>query len=245
MRLRTVLSLAALLAAVGCASNPSPAPVQYGGSPRPAPAAQASTPSVPSPDLQAVYAAAPALSVPDRLLLCKGSVSNPGPVGASGEVAGWTAWMTVPSGQLLRKPTQAACLSSGFGWRGVASGAGRQHFGIDLANPAGGFVYAAGGGNVLAAGLRGGFGLTVELDHGAGVRTLYAHLADINPAVRPGVWASPGAAIGRMGRTGNATGVHLHYEVFVDGVRVDPLTYGLTAEPLLASNSYGSGAGSR
>ncbi len=105
----------------------------------------------------------------------------------------------------------------------AAIGGGSWHTGIDIANPAGGFVFAAGDGRVAAIGRRGDYGLTLELDHGAGVHTLYAHLSQVDPRLRPGVGVASGTAIARMGATGNATGVHLHYEVMVDGEKVDPL----------------------
>ena len=116
-------------------------------------------------------------------------------------------------------------MSSGFGWRGALE-SGRQHNGLDLANPNGGFIYAAGDGRVTYADYRGGYGNVVEIDHGRGVRTLYAHLSEIDQRLRPGDRVSAGAPIARMGITGNATGVHLHYEVWIDGLLVDPLHYG-------------------
>lgn len=135
--------------------------------------------------------------------------------------------MDTQAGPLLRMPTEAACFSSGFGWRGVANGGGRAHNGIDLANPNGGFIFAAGSGRIVSADWRNGFGNLVEIDHGSGVHTLYAHLAEIDPNLNPGARVIEGQAIGRMGMTGNATGVHLHYEVWINGLQVDPIHYGL------------------
>ena len=66
----------------------------------------------------------------------------------------------------------------------------------------------------------------LELDHGEGVSTRYAHLSEIDPNLHPGTFVSAGTPVARMGATGNATGVHLHYEVVVDGLTVDPLNYG-------------------
>jgi murein DD-endopeptidase MepM/ murein hydrolase activator NlpD len=225
MNTKTVLGLAATLAAVGCASNPSPAPISYGG--RPAPPAPTAAAPRPAPVQSAgAYTYAPAAPVASTLRLCPGRVSNAGLVNASNETLNWTPYLQTDAGQLLRNPTESACLSSGYGHRNIANGGPRQHSGIDLANAAGGFIYAAGAGRVLSAGPRGLLGLAIELDHGDGVRTLYGHLDDINPLVQPGVWAAAGAAIGRMGRTGNATGVHLHYEVQIDGMKIDPLNFG-------------------
>jgi murein DD-endopeptidase MepM/ murein hydrolase activator NlpD len=89
------------------------------------------------------------------------------------------------------------------------------------------YIYAAGDGWVRFAEWRGGYGLVLELDHGNGVITRYAHLSEIDPNLRSGAFVAAGAAVARMGATGNATGVHLHYEVMVDGVLVDPLAYGV------------------
>ena len=65
----------------------------------------------------------------------------------------------------------------------------------------------------------------IEIDHGAGVRTRYAHLSEVDLAIGVGDTVGPGWPIGRMGRTGNATGVHLHYELLIGGRAVDPLFY--------------------
>ena len=167
-----------------------------------------------------------------ELLLCEGAFAyNTGPVGTRREAILYTPYIHAPSGALLRNPTDMACLSSGFGYRPYATGGGRAHFGLDFANRMGGFVHAAGDGRIVWAGVRGGYGNVVEIDHGMDVRTVYGHLAEINPRVHVGSNVAGGSAIGRMGATGNATGVHLHYEVIVNDVKVDPLTYG-SAPPI-------------
>jgi murein DD-endopeptidase MepM/ murein hydrolase activator NlpD len=164
--------------------------------------------------------------VHSQLIACNGgSGSNIGEIGYHGESLLYSPYIDTPTGPLLRNPTEASCLSSGFGWRGALEN-GRQHNGLDLANPNGGFIYAAGDGRIAYADYRGGFGNVVEIDHGRGVRTLYAHLSEIDQRLRPGDRVSAGAPIARMGMTGNATGVHLHYEVWIDGLLVDPLHYG-------------------
>lgn len=174
-----------------------------------------------------IYMSAPRAPLHSELFACNSWGSNLGLIGQRGEASNYTPYIETPAGSLLRNPTESACMSSGFGWRGVSSGGGRQHNGIDLANPSGGFIYAAGDGRIVSADWRGGFGNFVEIDHGNGVRTHYAHLTEIDPNLRPGDRIAGGTPIGRMGMTGNATGVHLHYEVLVDGLLVDPLNYGL------------------
>lgn len=183
----------------------------------------------PAPTGPSIYTNAPRAALHSELFACGNWGSNIGEIGARGETTLYTPYIYTPAGALLRNPTEVACLSSGFGWRGTASGGGRLHNGLDLANREGGFIYAAGEGRITEAGPRGGYGNVVEIDHGHDVRTLYAHLDDINPRLRRGARVEAGEPIGRMGMTGNATGVHLHYEVSVDGLLVDPLQYGREA----------------
>lgn len=213
--MRVMAALVATTLAAGCATTPASvyAPPLGGQGP--------------APEQPRLYAEAPFATVHSQLFACNGGTgSNIGEIGFNSESLLYTPYLYTPAGALLRNPTETACLSSGFGWRGTATGGGRQHNGLDLANPTGGFIYAAGDGWIVAADWRGGYGLTIEIDHGYGVRTLYAHMSEIDPSLRSGVFVAAGAPIGRMGATGNATGVHLHYEVWVDGLAVDPLVYG-------------------
>lgn len=216
MKRSAVLTCCAV-AIAGCASAPSP---NYAARPRPAPAGPS------------IFTNAPRAPLLSELFACHGGGgANIGPIGGRGESKLYTPYIATPAGALLRDPTEGACLSSGFGWRDLAEGGGREHTGIDLANPNGGFVFAAADGWVSSVEWRGGYGLVVELDHGHGVRTLYAHLNEADPALYSGAFVAGGAAIARMGATGNATGVHLHYEVSVDGLKVDPLAYGAPTAP--------------
>jgi len=112
----------------------------------------------------------------------------------------------------------------------VTSGFGRRrdpfrgriafHRGIDLAAGRGTPIYAPAAGEVIRVGRRGGYGNVVEIDHGNGVVTRYAHLHAY--FVQRGDDVAPGERIGTMGRSGRTTGVHLHYEVLVDDRHVDP-----------------------
>lgn len=217
MRRIAVLYMFAFAALSACAT---PEQGVYPRAPHypPAPYAQPQGPTI--------YASAAFATLHSELFACNSYGSNIGARGARNEVLAYTPYMHTNAGALMRNPTEGACLSSGFGWRGSANGGGREHTGLDLANANGGFVYAAADGWIVRAGDLGGYGIVIEIDHGERVRTLYAHLAEYDPRLRPGMFVPSGAPIGRMGRTGNATGVHLHYEVSIDGVRVDPLTYG-------------------
>ncbi|MCL2445592.1 MAG: M23 family metallopeptidase [Oscillospiraceae bacterium] len=116
-------------------------------------------------------------------------------------------------------------VSSPFGWRGR-----RMHQGIDITGVPGvsvngATVVAARAGTVEFAGSSGSWGHQVIIDHGNGIRTRYAHLQSGSIRVARGQRVQAGAAIGRVGRTGNATGPHLHFEVIVNGVPQNPLNF--------------------
>lgn len=99
----------------------------------------------------------------------------------------------------------------------------RPHNGIDIAAPTGTPVIAAAHGRVVSAGRKGEFGLLVEIDHGYGLRTRYAHLSGAD--VRPGQVVQRGQQIGAVGESGLAAGPHLHYEVLVNGRAANPRRY--------------------
>ena len=96
----------------------------------------------------------------------------------------------------------------------------RRHLGLDLRAARGTPVAAAAGGRVVFRGRQRGFGNVVIVDHGRGRTTYYAHLSDFAVGRAEGV--RQGQTVGFVGRTGNATGPHLHFEVRVDGEPVDP-----------------------
>ena len=107
-----------------------------------------------------------------------------------------------------------------------------MHTGIDLAEDLGTDVFPTAPGRVTFAGQASGYGLMIEVDHGAGLSTRYAHLSAIDTAVGQAVKC--GEVIGHVGATGRATGPHLHYETRIDGEAVDP-THFLAAGKLLLS----------
>jgi len=96
------------------------------------------------------------------------------------------------------------------------------HQGMDIGNPGGAPIIAAGAGVVISTctGYCGGWGNDVKIDHGSGVATLYAHMYGI--AVSPGQVVAAGDYLGEVGDTGLATTTHLHFEVYVDGARYNP-----------------------
>jgi murein DD-endopeptidase MepM/ murein hydrolase activator NlpD len=113
-------------------------------------------------------------------------------------------------------------LTSGFGARlDPLTKAPSHHSGVDLATGEGTPIAAIGPGVVKSAGIRGGYGKAVEIDHGGGVTTLYAHASQLG--VRVNEQVQPGQTIARVGHTGRSTGNHLHFEMRVNGTPVDPL----------------------
>lgn len=111
--------------------------------------------------------------------------------------------------------------SSAFGWRAdPLRGRRKFHNGVDLRAAYGTEVPTAAPGKVTFAGERGGYGLLVVVEHSNGVETRYAHLS--STAVQPGDSVAAGQTIGRVGSSGRSTGPHLHFEVLLDGKRVNP-----------------------
>ena len=112
--------------------------------------------------------------------------------------------------------------SSGFGWRDdPIRHDERFHSGTDYRADPGTNVRAAGDGVVVFAGRMGGYGNLIAIDHGGGVVTRYAHLQKI--LAKKGDAIAAGTHIGEVGRTGRATGPHLHFEILLDGRPVDPV----------------------
>ena len=112
-------------------------------------------------------------------------------------------------------------ISSRFGERiHPITGELKNHNGMDIAANMGTAVYAADGGKVVLAEWYGGYGNCIMIDHGNGYKTLYGHLSYIG--VKNGQAVTQGDTIGQVGSTGNSTGPHLHFEVYLNGSRIDP-----------------------
>ncbi|MDR0828451.1 MAG: M23 family metallopeptidase [Desulfovibrio sp.] len=115
-------------------------------------------------------------------------------------------------------------LTSGFGWRrSPTSGSGRMHQGLDISNRIGTPIRAPARGAVTFSGPDGAYGISIILDHGNGISTRYSHLS--RTSVNVGDYVQRGDFIGYLGNTGRSTGPHLHYEVHVRGVPVNPMRY--------------------
>ncbi len=124
----------------------------------------------------------------------------------------------------LGAPVEKVRVTSNFGTReDPFTGEPKRHRGIDFAGTIGTELMAVAPGRVVSAGERVGYGTTVEIDHGLGFTTLYAHLSQI--LVTRGDWVRPGTVIGLAGSTGRSTGPHLHYEIRHKGVPFDPAKF--------------------
>lgn len=126
---------------------------------------------------------------------------------------------------LAAKPSgrpSAGQYTSPYGWRNNPfSGRGSEfHSGLDIAASYGTRIVATGAGRVTFSGYRAGFGYTVMINHGYGYTTMYAHCSSLN--VKVGEYVERGQLIARMGRSGRATGSHVHYEVTYNGRTIDP-----------------------
>jgi murein DD-endopeptidase MepM/ murein hydrolase activator NlpD len=156
------------------------------------------------------------------LELCAGVVvSNAPATDGYRRIVGFTPFAVVRGVRVARAPIEG-CVSSAFGPR--RGGAGFVHEGLDLYTQQPRPAFAGAAGRVAYAGDQSGWGLNIVIDHGAGVATRYAHLS--SAAVQRGERIGDGAYIGMTGRSGNATAVHLHYEILMDGAAVDPLRAG-------------------
>jgi murein DD-endopeptidase MepM/ murein hydrolase activator NlpD len=124
----------------------------------------------------------------------------------------------------IANPAPGAVVTSGFGFRSdPILGVSALHPGIDFRDAVGSNVPATAAGVVTRAGRTGGYGNMVEIDHGGGYSTRYAHLSEID--VKIGEKVALGQTIGKSGSTGRSTGPHLHYEVRHNGKAVNPVSF--------------------
>ncbi|MFZ3582820.1 M23 family metallopeptidase [Loktanella sp. DJP18] len=141
--------------------------------------------------------------------------------------------------QTFDQPIRGARLSSSFGLRmHPVHGTMRMHSGLDFAADQGAVVEATQAGKVAFMGERSGYGNIVEVDHGNGVQTRYAHLSALDEDLRVGQRVAAGTELGLAGSTGTSTAPHLHYEIRVDGKPVSPLA----DERLTGTGSQGRAA---
>lgn len=129
----------------------------------------------------------------------------------------------------LRSPLGFTRITSGFSLARLHPflQSWHAHKGVDFAAPIGTPVHAAGAGRAIVVGQQTGYGNVIMLQHGAKYTTVYAHLSRFAPGLRRGSRVAQGEVIGYVGETGWATGPHLHYELRVDDLQVNPLTVAL------------------
>jgi len=183
-------------------------------------------------------------SVSQRSALPSSATTGPAPRLALGTGTSASGGGTLPTsspagGVALTAPLPGAPTSSPFGLRtDPFTGKPAHHAGLDLAAASGTPIVASAPGVVVSAGMRAGYGLAVEVDHGGGLTTLYGHASEL--LVQPGERVERGQAIARVGETGHATGPHLHFEVRTQGTPVDPRR-ALNAYQSRADSSLGRG----
>jgi murein DD-endopeptidase MepM/ murein hydrolase activator NlpD len=125
---------------------------------------------------------------------------------------------------LVRKPVNNAIMRSGFGGRRhPILGYVKMHTGVDWATAYGTPIFASGNGVVEKAGLEGGYGKYIRIQHNNGYETAYGHMSAFAKGIEPGKRVRQGQVIGFVGSTGQSTGPHVHYEILVNGRFVDPL----------------------
>ena len=135
---------------------------------------------------------------------------------------------------LMKTPINGARLSSSFGMRKhPIDGFNKMHRGTDFAAPIGTPIMASGNGLVKKAGWCGGGGNCIVLKHNSTYQTVYAHMSKFARGIRSGVRVKQGQTIGYVGSTGKSTGPHLHYEVIVNGKKINSQTLKLPSGKIL------------
>ena len=135
---------------------------------------------------------------------------------------------------LMKTPINGARLSSSFGMRKhPIDGFNKMHRGTDFAAPMGTPIMASGNGVIKKAGWCGGGGNCVIIKHNSTYQTVYAHMSKFAKGIRKGTRVKQGQTIGFVGSTGKSTGPHLHYEVIVNGKRINSQTLKLPSGKIL------------
>jgi len=138
---------------------------------------------------------------------------------------------------LMKTPINGARLSSPFGMRKhPIDGFNKMHRGTDFAAPMGTPIMASGDGIVKKAAWCGGGGNCVVIKHNSTYQTVYAHMKNFAKGIRSGVRVKQGQVIGYVGSTGKSTGPHLHYEVIVNGKKINSQTLKLPSGKILKGN---------
>jgi len=133
----------------------------------------------------------------------------------------YTLWSHIPS----VNPIPGHALGSGFGYRRdpINKKIIKMHWGVDIGAPRGTNIMATADGTISNTGWNSGYGLTIDIDHGYGFKTRYAHCNSI--LAKEGDMVTRGQIIATVGSTGRTVAPHLHYEIHVSGVKVNPASY--------------------
>lgn len=139
---------------------------------------------------------------------------------------------------LMQTPVDGARITSKFGYRThPISKVQKKHRGVDFAAPTGTPIYASGNATVTFRAMAGGAGNLIKLSHGEGMETKYMHLNAFADGLTVGGTVKQGDIIGYVGTTGGSTGPHLHYEIWIDGTDVDPLTFETSEQESLSGEA--------
>lgn len=221
--------LMTLLWVAGCASPRKTVPISH--------------PSSPSPGASPTVTAEQGPFQPDaNLYLCpNATITNALEHDARNRVLNFNPIILVRNRVVMTPvPVNNACMTSGFGRR-----FGRTHKGLDLKSSPPETIYSAAPGIIREATYSSGFGNYVVIDHGHGVFTRYGHMARLRSGLAPGMQIGFGQPLGTMGETGNATGIHLHFEVLTGNYNTPKRSFGLTAHDPLSFPAYsGQSSGS-
>lgn len=189
--------------------------------------APSATPRVEEPAAAAPAVPQSATFTPDaEMFLCPViTVRNAPQSDRSRKITAYQPFIAPTGGaQVAVAPTKGACLTSGFGMRGA-----RLHKGVDYQSRPASMIVAAGDGAILEAGYRDDYGNMVLIDHGDGVYTRYAHLANLAPGARKGATIAFGEPLGLMGQTSKyRVALHLHYEILTGDIANPRGSFGLT-----------------
>lgn len=207
----------AVLAGMLLGACSSAAPVQY-------PASQTSTSAASHPVAPGTQPMQGPYRPDASLFACNMRMSNRPQTAANRMILNYAPLVVVKGIVLAASPANDVCLTSGFGPRG-----GRMHKGIDLQARPAVTVYSAGPGRIVEVSYQTGFGNQVLISHGNGVYTRYAHLAHFTPNLAAGQAIGFGQPLGLMGATGNATAVHVHYEILTGNYNTPKKSWGLQA----------------
>ena len=165
----------------------------------------------------------PASAMNGEIVLCNMRISNPPRGGDPEEAIGKSDETGRINGvDLMLKPATKSCLSSGYGYRN-----GKLHKGVDYFSDMGGDVLAAGNGVIVERVTRSDYGNMLVIDHGNGVYTRYAHLAQFASGVTDGAAVTAGRTLGPIGMTGASSIKHLHYEVLTGDINTNAGSFGL------------------